>query len=452
MLVPGVTDLALPDGERIAAAQGRRDRARLAAAQDEIAALRRRVEELERSPSRLVLAPARKALHAVQRVLRPTAPAAERSIPAIASRGLALIIDDQWPQTDRDAGSVEIVGLVSALRQLGFEPILAAAKQHDGAQPARDRLVAQGIRCLQPGDAGSVAQFILQRGLEVDLCVLCRVFCGGEFLELVQRHCGRARVVFNAIDLNFLREQRKAEVTQDAGLGAVVQRLREREEYVIRSCDATMVVSQAELDLLADTMPDCLVVQMPLARAVQAPATHFADRRGIGFIGSFAHTPNLDAIRYFLAEIWPLVRRSLPDCELTIVGADPPADLLDGTAGSIRLLGHVPDVAPWFESLRLTVAPLRFGSGAKGKVASSLAAGIPCIVTSVASEGMALARETGVIVADDPASFAAALVRAYGDAALWAELSCGALAYAGRVLSPAGWQLRLDAMLRRIGF
>ena len=122
--------------------------------------------------------------------------------------------------------------------------------QHDGSQPARDRLVAQGIRCLGPDDAASVEQFLVQRGADIDVCVLCRVFCGGEFLEVAQRHCRRARLVFDTIDLNFLREERKARLLNDTALLALADELRAREEHVIRSCDATLVVSQAEQDLL----------------------------------------------------------------------------------------------------------------------------------------------------------------------------------------------------------
>ncbi len=251
-----------PAVDAAAAALAYRDRAKLAAANAEIAALRHRVEELERSPSRLALAPLRRLAHAVRRPQPGGLPAAA---PAAPGRGLALVIDDAWPQPDRDAGSVEIVNLAVALRRLGFDTILAAAKQHDGAQPARDRLVAQGLRCLRPDDAASVEDFIERRGGGVDLCVLCRVFCGGQFLELAQRRCGRARLVFDAIDLNFLREERRAQLTGDAELLAMLPALRQREQHVIRSCDATLVVSEAERALLADTMPDCLVVEMPLS-------------------------------------------------------------------------------------------------------------------------------------------------------------------------------------------
>ena len=456
-LSPCPDDAAVRD-VLIAAAQVQRDRARLGDAQAEILALRQRIDALERAPTRRALAPARQAVNLTARAIRKARrmmrkPATATFPPADlggTSRGLALVIDHMWPQPDRDAGSVEIFHLMQALAALGFDAILAASEQHEAAQPARNWLQAQGIRCLTPKDAPSVADYITQCGPAFDLCVLCRVYCGGAYLELLQRQCRRARLVFNSIDLNFLREERRARLTDDAQLLSVIDQLREREEHVIRSCDATLVVSEAEAVLLANTMPASLVAQMPLARPTAPPATPFAERRGIGFVGSFAHTPNVDAIRLFLAEIWPAVRRALPDCTLDIVGAGPPADLASGADGSVRVLGHVPDLQPWFESLRLTIAPLRFGSGAKGKVASSLAAGVPCVVTTVAAEGMALGAESGILIADEPAAFAATVITAYQDAAQWGAAIrrrhrlCGRHALDSRVADAAGHGVAAD--------
>ncbi len=134
-----------------------------------------------------------------------------------------------------------------------------------------------------------------------------------------------------------------------------------------------------------------------------------------------------------------------------MVGAEAPADLLACRDERVRILGHVPDVGPWFDSLRLTVAPLRFGAGAKGKVATSLAAGVPCVVSSVASEGMSLTGEPGIAVADAPDAFAQAVVAIYTDADRWERLSRSGRDYVAQKLSPAAWQERLDATLRRIG-
>ena len=448
MAVPRVPEPELEAPE----AQARRDRLRLQAARGEVLALRRRVLELEHSPSRRMLGPLRWALHQVLSLVRP-APGGQPG-PEIApaqSRGRVLVIDNEWPQPDKDSGSLDIVNLMHALRTLGFDAVLAAAVQHEGAQPARDRLVAQGIRCLQPNEAPSVADWITQHGTSLDLCVLCRVFCGGTFLQQVQRECRYARIVFNTVDLNFVREERRARLTQDADLLALVDNLRAREEAVVQASDASIVVSVAEQVLLRESLPGCVVECLPLAREIRRSVITFAERAGIGFIGGFAHAPNVDAVRYFLAEVWPLILRDDPGCVMTIVGADAPADLLAGAVGNVRLLGHIPDIGPWLDHLRLTVAPLRYGAGAKGKVASSLAAGVPCVATPIAAEGMDLAGADGVAVATGPAAFATGVLELLRDEARWAVASQGALAYAERTLSPAVWQTRLNALLRHLG-
>lgn len=447
--------------EQFAAAQAQRDRAKLALAQAEITraeaeimTLAGKVEALERSPSRRALEPARRAFKLARHLLtqpKPAMPVVQTPpAPGGGSRGLALVLDHNWPQPDRDSGSIDIVNLVQALDRLGFYAIMAASRQHVGQQPARDRLAAAGLRCLGPDDAATVEQFIERQGGGLALAVMCRVFCGGEFLEPLQRHARQARLIFNSIDLNFLREERRALALNDDALLAVARQIREREEQVIRGSDVTLVVSQAERQLLAQTMPDISAVCMPLARNTRLPDVGFAQRSGIGFIGGFAHAPNIDAVRYFLGDIWPLVQLRLPGCRFSIVGADAPEDLV-GDASEVSVMGHQIDVEPWFDALRLTVAPLRYGAGAKGKVASSLANAVPCVLTGVAAEGMSLLDRDGVLVRDTPAEFAAAVAAAYIDAALWQELSLAGLAYAQRTLSPAAWQSRLEAVIRRLG-
>ncbi len=436
--------------ERITATRSRRDRVKLVAAHKEIAALHGKVAMLEGSLSRRAGGPARRAIRLLRRVFGRSSVAAAGTAPG-GRRGVALVIDHNWPQPDRDSGSVDIVNLVVALGRLGFETILAASEEHEGHQPARERLAAQGVRCLRPDDAASVAEFIRRQGPAIDLCVMCRVYCGGAFLEALQLHAWQARLIFNSIDLNFLREERRARVLQDESILAVLGQLRDRELHLIRSSDMTFVVSAMEQTLLAETIPEGLAVQMPLARRIHKPKTAFAERTGIGFIGGFSHAPNIDAVRYFLAEIWPQVHSALPGCIFSIVGPDAPADLADG-AENVRVLGYVGDIVPWFESLRLTVAPLRFGAGAKGKVASSLAHGVPSVVTSIASEGMSLIDHEGVLVRDTPSAFADALVRAYSNEDDWQTLSSAGLLYAERMLSLEAWEARLDAALGLIGF
>lgn len=402
---------------------------------------------VRKAPGRLL----RAARGGVERRPAPPASATATRFEPAGVGPVALLIDDHWPRPDRDAGSIEIANLAEALVGLGFQVLFAADRDHadggGGGSPGRDALAARGVRCLGPADAPSVEAFLEREGGHFSLVVLNRLYGGGRFMEEVRRHCAGARVVFNTIDLHHLRIRREAELRHDPSVLAVAAVAQEHEEALAREADATIVVSEAERDLLAASVPDANVVVLPLAREIQPPRAPFEARSGVGFIGGFAHAPNADAVRFFLAEVWPLVLRGSPRCEFSIVGADLPPAVLDGVPGAVRYLGPVADAAPWFESLRLTVAPLRFGAGVKGKVVSSLAAGVPCIATPVAVEGMGLRDGDGVLVAATPELLAERILRAHADPGLWADLSGRGLAHAAARFSPVAWRRTLAEAL-----
>jgi glycosyltransferase involved in cell wall biosynthesis len=364
---------------------------------------------------------------------------------------VALIIDNCWPQPDRDSGSVDTINMVDSLLEIGFRVIFAADLEFGAAASSLEALLRRGVHCLQPAEAPSITAFLEQEGMRIDLCILNRIFGGGRFLEAVQRSHALPRLVFNPVDLHFIRQEREARLRGDAEGVVMAETTRKREEQLVRETDASIVVSAAERTLLAESVPEAYVVQLPLAREIRSPKTPFEARSGIGFIAGFSHLPNVDALQFFLAQIWPLVIEYLPDCEFTIVGPDLPGGMIESVRGTVRYLGYLPEIWDWLESLRLTVAPLRYGAGAKGKVASSLAAGVPCITTSVGAEGMDLQHGVNVLIADSPQDFAAQIERAYTDPILWSLISAGAQQHAERKLSIANWRRLFREMVWTIG-
>ncbi len=152
-------------------------------------------------------------------------------------------------------------------------------------------------------------------------------------------------------------------------------------------------------------------------------------RHDLVFVGGFGHPPNADAMRWFVGEVFPRVRARLPAVRFHCIGADVPDALrtLASTQPGVEIHGHVPELAPYMDGCRLAVAPLRFGAGVKGKVNLSMAHGQPVVATSCAVEGMHLRDGEDVLVADDAAAFAAAVVRLYEDPALWSRLSANGL-------------------------
>ncbi len=361
----------------------------------------------------------------------------------------ALLVDDQFPEPDRDSGSIDIGNMAACRRARGFSVLFAARHDLTAAASKRAPLESVGVRTLSARETTDLETFLRHEGLGLALVVLNRLYCGGALFETVRSHAPQAVVLFNTVDLHWVRLEREAAVSGDPALARAAAHARTRELQLARDADAVIVVSAAELEILAREAPEAFAVELPLARPIAAPVNGFDARHGIGFIGGFRHQPNLDALRWFVSEVWPLVVEARPDCRFSVVGSDLPADALAGAPGRIEALGHVPDVGPWFESLRITVAPLRFGAGAKGKVASSLAAGVPCVGTAIAFEGMRL--HTGVIAADDPAEMAAAIVRLHEDPALWAHTSQAALAAARERFSSEGWQERLATTLETLG-
>jgi O-antigen biosynthesis protein len=87
--------------------------------------------------------------------------------------------------------------------------------------------------------------------------------------------------------------------------------------------------------------------------------------------------------------------------------------------------GYVPDVTPYFTGCRVSIAPLRYGAGVKGKINLAMSYGLPVVATTPSIEGMFLAPEQDVLVADDARGFADAIERVYRDQALWERLAAG---------------------------
>ena len=366
-------------------------------------------------------------------------------------RPVALIIDALWPQPDKDAGSVEAVNMIEALLELGLDVIVTAEYDYAGTGLDSALVAALGARILGPEDAPSIRDFIETHGSTISLFVLTRVGAGGQYFELIRHNCADAKIMFFTVDLHFLREDRQARLNNDEDAIAAAGQTRDREEFLTHGSDVTVVVSPVERAILTASVPGAYIVDLPLSRADLPFPAPFGGRRGVCFIGGFAHQPNVDAVRYFLAEIWQLVLERLPDCQFTIIGAGLPDGLLQDAPEGVTYVGQQPDLDAWLSGSRLSVAPLRYGAGMKGKVVSSLAAGLPCVGTTLAFEGMSVAPRQDVLLADTPAEFAAAVVSAHEDPALWAALSANGQDYIRRENSMAAHRRRMHEMLITIG-
>jgi O-antigen biosynthesis protein len=187
---------------------------------------------------------------------------------------------------------------------------------------------------------------------------------------------------------NWLENERR--VLAQPKLLAQARAVKQAELVAMRTADAVITHSPAEAEYLAQEAAGARVHVVGWSIEVSARNVPFARRSGVAFIGSPGHEPNRDAVQLLIEEIMPRVWERDPAIMCEIIGADWPAIFPDALDHRIWLAGSVPDLTTVFDRVRLTVAPLRFGAGIKGKVLESFAAGVPCVMSPVAAEGLAL--------------------------------------------------------------
>jgi polysaccharide biosynthesis protein PslH len=136
------------------------------------------------------------------------------------------------------------------------------------------------------------------------------------------------------------------------------------------------------------------------------------------FVGAMDWEPNIDAVEYFCAEIWPIVLREIPEAKFRIVGRNPDCRVAIVAGSSVEVTGRVPSVLDHLREAAVVVVPLRIGGGTRLKIYEAMAAGKAVVSTSVGAEGLDVHHEKDIILADAPNVFAESIVKLLGDRVL----------------------------------
>ena len=359
-----------------------------------------------------------------------------------------LVIDATTPTPDRDAGSVTAFFFMKAFIELGFD-VTFIPDDLKQLGHYTENLRALGVRCLTRQYINSIEDFMIREGRNLDVVILYRVHTARLHMPTVKKYAPSAKIVFDTVDMHHLREERQAMLDNSPESIERARFTKQAEFRMMRSADATIVLSSAELEHVRQYDPSINVFTIPLLLDVPGCRAPYAARRDIIFIGGFLHQPNVDAIKYFVNEIWPIVREKLPDAKLFVIGSIPPDEVLalGGEDDRIRIIGFVEDLDPYFDACRISIAPLRFGAGIKGKIGTSASYGVPCVATTLAVEGMGLSEGVDVLVADEAEIFAEKLVQLYSDEKLWNQLSGSSLEFVQRNYSYKIGRARLRRLL-----
>lgn len=337
-----------------------------------------------------------------------------------------LFFDYQYPNPKHDSGSQDLLGYARILRELGFSVGFISFSESKPDDEVSRFFTVNGISHWAMGQHNEAAQFQLKEELRnADYVWIQRIIVFNHIIGWVDYFESKASVIFGTVDLHFLREMRLSLTRRSFSKFLYSLMILRQELGAMRRADATVVVSFKEKNVLS-FVPKIgqKVFHIPLPRDLEQGKNAFSIRDSIGFIGGYEHQPNIDAVHYFLDHIWPLILKMKPDITFRIAGSKMPSELKEKAESiqGVLVQGFVDNTYDFFNQLRISVAPLRFGAGVKGKILTSILHGVPVVASKVAAEGMGLRNGVDIEVANSAHEFATLVVNLFENEQHWSKL------------------------------
>lgn len=366
-----------------------------------------------------------------------------------------LLVDHDFPEIDRDAGSRAILSFARLVREAGFEVVFWAASTMPSAA-GRSTLLDAGIHTVCRSETGSLGTWVRGpgRGWNLVATVLSRPLIAAMYLPVVRRNLPGACIYYGH-DIHFRRLQAMEWVGIGSSLDLRWQRwlMSRVERRLWQRADVVLYPSQEEADevnafrgvqALADNAEMFPLWTLDGDVCTAAPR----GRQGLLFVGSYAHEPNVDGLNWFLREVQPRLKLHPEQCMLTIVGSGMEDYLSPLPTARIRVLGRVGDATldACYAQARVVIAPLRFGGGVKGKVIEAIGKGIPCVMSTAGAQGLE-GVDAFLPVSDDPQVIAAAVQHLMEDDIAWMAAASGAAGYLRQRYDAGRFRERLQQLL-----
>jgi len=336
-----------------------------------------------------------------------------------------LIIGYVWPEPNSSAAGSHMMSILRLFKKQGWQVEFATPAQE--SEHAID-LSSEGItsqRIILNCD--SFDTYI--KTYQPDVVLFDRFMMEEQFGWRVEKNCPTALKILDTEDLQCLRNARHQayKAGRDMTKEDLYSDIAKREIAAILRSDISLIISSYEMELLINTfnVDASLLQHLPFMVDLSKCPTEtktFSERQHFMTIGNFRHAPNWDVVLY-LQQIWPLIRKQLPQAELHIYGSYPPpkATALHNPKTGFHIKGWAEDAFTVMEDSRICLAPIRFGAGIKGKLLDAMIMQTPSITTSLGSEGMHNNEPWGGAVKDDIDAFVEAAVKLYNDEEAWIE-------------------------------
>jgi GT2 family glycosyltransferase/SAM-dependent methyltransferase/glycosyltransferase involved in cell wall biosynthesis len=349
-----------------------------------------------------------------------------------ARKKTIVVIDHYVPMFDKDAGSRTVFQYLDLFIDMGMN-VKFIGDNFYRHEPYTTILQQKGIEVFYGSYyAENWLKWLTDNEKYVDYIFLNRPHISIKYIDQIKKKM-HGKVFYYMHDLHFVREQKEYEITKEEAKLASALQWKETEYTLFKLSDVVLTPSTKEKEILTEDFPDKSIQVMPafFYPSIAEPIKDFQNRKDLLFIGGFNHTPNVDAILWFADEVFPMIRKKNKDIRLIVVGSHAPEKVTKLASSSIIVKGFVPDqeLEQIYKEVRLSVIPLRYGAGVKGKTAESLSKGLPIVSTSFGIEGLR-GIDRFISPYDDAESFANAVATLYSNIPALETMSDAAVTYA----------------------
>ncbi|MEO8934196.1 MAG: glycosyltransferase family 4 protein [Xanthomarina sp.] len=339
-----------------------------------------------------------------------------------------LIIGYVWPEPKSSAAGSRMLQIIQLFQEDNYTITFASpCAKSDNAFNLNDLGVKQVSIEL---NNSSFDHFV--KDLNPEVVLFDRFMMEEQFGWRVAEQCPNALRILDTEDLHGLRKGRQLALKagEAFSLNYLFNETSKREIASIYRCDLTLIISEAEMEILKTDfkVPETLVFYLPflleeISNSTIEKSPDFESRQHFISIGNFLHEPNYNAILYLKETIWPFVRKQLPKAELHNYGAyvSQKVNQLHNEKEGFFVKGFAEDVSKVMQETKICLAPIRFGAGLKGKLVDAMKNGTPCVTTTIGAEGMFGDLDSNGFVEDNPQEFANQCVTLYTNEKLWIE-------------------------------
>ncbi|MEZ4802501.1 MAG: glycosyltransferase [Gelidibacter sp.] len=337
-----------------------------------------------------------------------------------------LIIGHVWPEPKSSAAGSRMMQLIEAFQKQDYSITFSSpcAKSENAFD-----LATIGIEQVSIEINNSSFDKFIQK-LNPSIVLFDRFMTEEQFGWRVTEQCPDALRILDTEDLHCLRKGREQAFRDENpfGLDYLFNETAKREIASIYRCDLSLIISEVEMNILKHQfkVSEHLLYYLPFltegsSLEAKKAIPKFKDREDMIVIGNFLHTPNYDAILFLKEKIWPLVRKRMPKVNLNIYGAyvNEKVNQLHSEKDGFLVKGYVDNVNEVMQQAKVCLVPLRFGAGLKGKLIDAMANGTPCVMTSLAAEGMFGNFEPNGFIEDEVKQFANKAIELYNDKIFW---------------------------------